>query len=64
VTAEFVVNNKVHSVTKVVPFITNYRRELRMRINIRRKEKVKKITKFVKRMKKVQKEVGAVLKKA
>ena len=64
VTAEFVVNNKVHSVTKVLLFITNYRRELRMGINIRRKEKVEKITKFVKRMKKVQKEVGAVLKKA
>jgi len=64
VTAEFAVNNKVHSVTKVLPFITNYRRELRMGINIRRKEKVEKITKFVKRMKKVQEEVGAVLKKA
>ena len=64
VTAEFAVNNKVHLVTKVLPFITNYRRKLRMGINTRRKEKVEKITKFVKRMKKVQEEVEAVLKKA
>ena len=31
VTAEFVVNNKVHTATKVLPFIANYSRELRMR---------------------------------
>jgi len=36
------VNNKVYSVTKVLPFIANYRRELRIGKNIRRKEKVKK----------------------
>jgi len=34
--AEFVVNNKVHSVTKVLPFIANYRRELRMGAVIRK----------------------------
>jgi len=28
---EFAVNNKVHSVTKISPFIANYGRELRMR---------------------------------
>ena len=28
--AEFVVNNKAHTATKVSPFIANYRRELRM----------------------------------
>jgi len=27
-TVEFVVNNKVHSATKVSPFMANYRREL------------------------------------
>jgi len=31
----------------------NYRRELRMEINIRRKEKMEKATEFVERMKKV-----------
>ena len=28
--AEFVVNNKVHTATKVLPFMVNYKRELRM----------------------------------
>ena len=28
--AEFAVNNKVHTTTKVSPFIANYSRELRM----------------------------------
>ena len=51
--AEFVVNNKVHSATKILPFITNYRRELRMAIDIRRKKKVKKAIKFAERMKRV-----------
>ena len=62
--AEFVVNNKVHSATKVLPFIVNYDRELRMGANIRKKEKVEKITEFVERMKKIQKEVRAALRKA
>ena len=39
--------------TKVLPFMANYERELQMGADIRRKGKVKKVTKFVKRMKKV-----------
>ncbi len=31
VSAEFAVNNKTHTVTKVLPFMANYGRELRMR---------------------------------
>ena len=42
----------------------NYGRELRMGGDIRRKEKVEKATEFVKRMKQVQEEAGAALKKA
>jgi len=61
--AEFVVNNKVHTAMKVLPFIVNYRRELRMGGDIRKKEKVEKATEFVERMKQVQKETGAALKK-
>jgi len=57
VTAEFSVNNKVHLVMKVSLFMANYKRELRMRVDIRRKEKVEKATEFVKRMKKVQEEM-------
>jgi len=44
-------------------FITNYGREMRMGANIRKKEKVRKITEFVERMKKIQKEVKVVLRK-
>ena len=50
--------------TKVFLFIANYGRELRIRADIRRKEKVEKTIEFVERMKKVQEEVGAILKKA
>ena len=62
--AEFTVNNKVHIVTKVSPFITNYGRELRMGDDIRRRKKVEKAMEFIKRMKQVQEEVETVLKKA
>jgi len=41
----------------------NYGRELRIGINIRRKEKVEKITEFVKRIKKIQEKVKVVLRK-
>ena len=58
VIAEFVVNNKTHSATKVFPFMVNYGREMRMRTDIRRKGKVEKATEFVERMKKVQEEAG------
>ena len=53
VTAEFAVNNKVYTATKVSPFIANYGRELQIRANIRRKSKVEKITEFVERMRRV-----------
>ena len=61
--AEFAVNNKVHVVTKVLPFITNYKRELWMEADIRRKGKVEKVTKFVERMRRVQEKAGVALKK-
>jgi len=53
VIAEFVVNNQVHSATKILLFIANYGRELRMRADIRKKDKIEKVTKFVERMRKV-----------
>ena len=46
-------NNKVHSTTKVSLFITNYDREMRMRVNLRRKGKMEKATEFAERMRKV-----------
>jgi len=61
--AEFVVNNKAHTATKVLPFMANYRRELRMGGDIRKKRKVESATEFVERMKKVHEEAGAALKR-
>ena len=57
-------NNKVHTITKVLPFIANYGRELRMGGDIRKRGKVEKATEFVERMKKVHEKAGAALKKA
>ena len=56
-------NNKVYIAMKVSPFIANYRRDLKMGGDIRKKGKVEKVTEFVERMKKVQEEAGAALKK-
>ena len=41
--------------------MANYGRELRISIDLRRKEKIEKMTEFVERMRKVQKEARAVL---
>jgi len=61
--AEFAVNNKTHTATKVLPFMANYERELRMGGDIRRKGKVESATEFVQRMKKVHEEAEAALRK-
>ena len=53
VSAEFTVNNKIYSATKVSLFMTNYGRDLRIGGDIRKKRKVEKATKFIKRIKKV-----------
>ena len=60
---KFVINSKTHLVAKVLLFITNYKRELRIKVDIRRKGKMEKITEFVKRMKRIQEKVEVVLKK-
>jgi len=58
--AEFAVNNKVHSMTKMSPFMANYRRELRMEVDIRKKGKVEKATEFVERLKKARKSRSSI----
>ena len=63
VSAEFVVNNKVHTATKVSPFIANYRKEVIMGGDIRKKGKVEGATEFVERMKKIHEEAEVALKK-
>ena len=62
--AEFAVNNKAHTATKVLPFIANYGREMRMGGDIRKKGKVEKAEEFVERIKRIHEEAGAALKKA
>ena len=61
--AEFAINNKTHTATKMLPFMANYGKEMRMRGDIRKKGWVESVTEFVQRMKKVQKEAAAALKK-
>jgi len=61
--AEFAINNKVHTAIKVLPFMANYGKEMRMGGDIRRKGKVVSAMEFVERMKKVHKEVEAALRK-
>ena len=57
------VNNKIHLATKISLFIVNYRRDLRMGADIRKKGKLEKVMEFVERMKKVQEEARVTLKK-
>ena len=56
-------NNKVHTATKVSPFMANYGKEVRIGEDIRKKGKVESAMEFVERMKKVHEEAGAALKK-
>ena len=61
--AEFAVNNKIYTATKILPFKVNYGRELRMGGDIRKKGKVERAMEFVEKMKKVHKEAEVALKK-
>ena len=61
--AEFTVNNKTHTATKVSPFMANYGRELRIGGNIKKKGKVESMTEFVEKMKRVYEEAAAALRK-
>jgi len=63
-TAEFAYNNKVHSSTKMLSFKANYRQDPRMGFEIRKKGKYERAEKFVTKMKKIQKEAKAALRKA
>jgi len=58
------VNNKVHTATKVLPFMANYGKEMKMGGDIRKREKVEKAVEFVERMKRIHEEAEAALKKA
>ena len=60
---EFVVNNKVHVATKVLSFIAKYKRKLKVKTDIRKKEKIEEVIEFTERIRKVQEKAGAVLRK-
>ena len=62
--AEFAFNNKMHTATKTSPFQVNYRRELRMGFDIRKKGKNKKAEEFAREMKKRHEEAKAALVKS
>ena len=60
---KFAINNKIHTATKISPFMANYGKELRMGGDIRRKGRVESATEFIERMKKVHEEAEVALKK-
>ena len=63
-TAEFAFNNKVHTATKMSPFQVNYRRELRMGFDIRKKGKNEKAEEFVREIKERYEEARVALVKS
>jgi len=62
-TAEFAYNNKVNTSTKVSPFRANSGRDPRMGFEMRRQGKSEGAKEFTKRMKTIQEEAQAALKK-
>ena len=63
-TAEFVFNNKIHIVIKMLLFQVNYGKEPRMGFDIRKKGKNEKAEEFVKEMKEKHKEAKVALVKS
>jgi len=61
--AEFAYNNKIHVATKVLPFKVNYSQDPRMGFEGRRKGKYEAARKFIEKIKKIQEEAKAALRK-
>ena len=62
-TTEFAYNNKIYSATKVFPFKANHSQDLQIGFKGKRKKKFETAEKFVKRIKKIQKETKVALEK-
>ena len=63
-TAEFVYNNKVNSSTNMSPFMANNGQNPRMGFEMRKKGKVLRAEEFAAKMKEIQEEIQAALRKA
>jgi len=63
-TAEFAYNNKAHLSTRTSPFKANYGQDPRMGFEGRKKGKYVGAEKFVEKMKEIQEEAKAALRKA
>jgi len=63
-TAEFAYNNKAYSSTRTLPFKANYRQDPRIGFEGRKKGKYVGAEKFVEKMKEIQEETKAALRKA
>jgi len=63
-TAEFAYNNKMHSSTQTLPFKANYGQDPRMGFEGRKKGKYAGAEKFIEKMKEIQEEAKAALRKA
>jgi len=62
-TAEFAYNNKAHSSTRMLPFKANYRQDPRIGFKGRKKGKYAGVEKFMEKIKEIQEETKAALKK-
>jgi len=62
-TAEFAYNNKTHSSTRTLPFKANYGQDPRMGFEGRKKGKYAGAEKFIEKMKEIQEEAKATLRK-
>jgi len=63
-TAEFTYNTKAHSSTRTLPFKANYGQDPRMGFKERKKGKYAGVEKFMEKMKEIQEEAKAALRKA
>jgi len=63
-TAEFAYNNKIHTTTKISLFKINYGQDPRMGFEGRKKGKYEAAGKFIKKIRKIQEEAKAALRKA
>jgi len=61
---EFAYNNKVNTLTKILPFRANNGRDPKMGFEMRKIGRLERAREFIERMKKTQEEAQAALKKA